>query len=231
MNIYKIVNLREETFVKFEEAEILKELPATKEDSTINLELDRLDVMRKAYSYAILNRYVLTNKELINWFNNDDNYGKFIELNKNEIKEKDRIISVNLILQGDNGFFEGIKLNPYNEIENINPFGIESLNNIIFKDKINLKKTIVGLILIMIGAIGGIFLNRYIMPVVIILVILGFIADSKIKENKRIKKFIAFNQVRMDFWKKCREEEIGEESVQVNYSIKGNRGYIETIEP
>ena len=230
MNIYKIINFNEATLIRFEEDEVIRELPSNKE-STLNLELEMLDIMRKAYSYAILNRYVLNNKELINWFNNDENHGKFIEISEEKIKKEDRVMTVNLLLQGDTGFYKGKISNTYNEIENINPFGIESLNNIIFKDKINIKKTIVGLILIMIGAIGGIFFNKYIMPASIILIILGFIIDSKIRETKRIRRFIEFNQARMDFWKKCREEDTGKESVQVNYSIKGNRGYIETLEP
>lgn len=230
MNIYKIINFDEETLVKFEEDEEMKEFPST-EENMLSFELNRLDVMRKAYSYGILNRYILKNKELIYWFNNDENNGKFIKVAEEEIKKEDRIMTVNLLLQGDTGFYEGKISNVYNEIENINSFGIESLNNIIFKDKINMKKTIVGLILIFLGAIGGIFFNKYIMPASVILIILGFLSDSKIRESKRIKRFIDFNQARMDFWKKCREEEIGKESVQVNYSVKGNRGYIETIEP
>lgn len=230
MNIYKIINLEEETFVKLKIDSEFDVVNTTNERIT-SFELDRLNVIRKAYSYSILNRYVLTNKELIKWFNTSDKGGEFIEIKEEDIQSDDKVMTVNLILQGDTGFFEGIKTNVYSEIENIDPFGIEELNNIIFEKLSLMKKSIILFILLTVGAISILKFQNYMVPTLIGLIIIGFFVDFKLRTKKRIKRFIAFNQKRLDFWKEWQEEITGKESVELKYSEKGGKGYIETINP
>lgn len=222
MNIYKLKNIGEEITVRVELSDRSKRY-IKDPISRIKLELDLIETLRKGYSYGILNRYVLSNKELIRWINDVKLGGVILIANEKEIENAEKNIEVNLMLQGDKEYFKGNNNNFYNEIENITPFGIESLNKVIFQKKDKFIRDIVVVASAILGTIDVFKLRNLSLGIVVAIIIGITIGYIKLKDRKRIKKFIEFNQERIDYSKIIYEKRTGKKGKDLKYvTEKGN---------
>ncbi|MGL4874010.1 MAG: hypothetical protein ACRC30_05095 [Clostridium sp.] len=225
MNLYKLKNIEEDLIIKIELSDRVKK-NIRKSSQIINFEIHLIEKLRKGYSYGVLNRYILSNEELINWLNDAKLGGTILVANNKEIENAEKILEVNLILQGDKEFFKGDNNNFYNELENITPFGVESLNKVIFQRKNYFIRDIVVVISIIVAAIDIFKLRSISLGIIVVAISGGVIGYIKLRDRKRIEKFIKFNQRRIDYSKKIYENKTGKKGKDLKYVTEKRKCYV-----